>query len=119
MVEDVFVTVTGMKFQSPSKRVRPGDVVHFIKDVQNDYDEEAIAAFSEDKEQIGYIANSSRTVAKGTYSAGRVYDRFAIFAVGIVLFIVKDEAIVRMIHFQQPDEEAEVVDRFSISIRKH
>ena len=45
------------------------------KEFDNDYDEEAIKVMMKTFGKVGYVANSSRTVAKGTKSAGRIYDK--------------------------------------------
>ena len=45
------------------------------KDYENPYDDEAIAAYKNGS-KVGYVANSVSTVCRGTYSAGRLYDRF-------------------------------------------
>lgn len=45
------------------------------KDHNNSYDDEAIAAYRNGS-KFGYVANSVCTVCRGTYSAGRIYDRF-------------------------------------------
>ena len=43
--------------------------------------------------QVGYIANSTFTVAKGTYSAGRLYDKIGNEAKARILVIFKDAAV--------------------------
>ncbi len=40
-----------------------------------------------------YVANSVNTVARGTYSAGRIYDKFEHIALAEILFIVKGMAV--------------------------
>src|SRR5690625_130743 len=102
MIEKNYVTVTGTKYNEANKTINVGDTVMFLKDYKNPYDDEAIAVFSEDKKQIGYVANSIRTVAKGTYSAGRLYDKFDNFAIGVIRFIVKDTAIVEVFYEEDP-----------------
>lgn len=124
MFEEIHITMVGMQFHNPKKVVRPGDIVHLVKDVHNEYDEEAIAVLNEELERIGYVANSTRTVAKGTYSAGRIYDRFTNVAIGVVSFILKGEAIVRIAHFNQSDSFFQQSSNkeqtsFSLTIRKH
>src|SRR5690625_1860955 len=102
MIEKNYVTVTGTKYNDTDKKINVGDTVIFLKDFDNPYDDEAIAVFSEDKKQIGYVANSIRTVAKGTFSAGRLYDKFDSFALGIIRFIIKETAIVEVFYEEDP-----------------
>ncbi|MDO5708246.1 MAG: hypothetical protein Q4P31_06410, partial [Andreesenia angusta] len=45
---------------------------------------------------VGYVANSVNTVAKGTKSAGRIYDDFEDEIKGYIRFIVKDVAIIEL-----------------------
>ena len=51
-----------------------GKMLTLVKEPDNNYDAEAIAVKLDD-EKIGYVANSTNTVVKGTMSAGRVYDK--------------------------------------------
>ena len=53
----------------------PGMKLTLKKDHKNSYDDEAIAAYRNGN-KFGYVANSVSTVCRGTYSAGRLYDRF-------------------------------------------
>jgi len=102
MIRKSYVTVTGIKYYEMGKNISVGDTVIFLKDVKNNYDDEAIAVFSHDKEKIGYVANSTRTVARGTFSAGRLYDKFDYYTVGAIRFILKDEAIVEVFYKENP-----------------
>ena len=56
------------------------------KDYENPYDDEAIAAYRNGS-KVGYVANSVSTVCRGTYSAGRIYDRFDKEAECVVRFV--------------------------------
>ena len=51
-----------------------GNMLTLVKEPDNNYDAEAIAVKLDD-EKIGYVANSTNTVVKGSMSAGRVYDK--------------------------------------------
>lgn len=85
-----------MEFYTLTYKPQVGDSVILLKDPKNEYDDEAIAVFTVHKEQLGYVANSTRTVAKGTYSAGRLYDKFDHYVVGVVQFILRNTAIVEV-----------------------
>lgn len=85
--------------------VRVGDRFLLKKEVDNRYDDEAILAFdvtgSEDYasnetpyDDIScYVANSVKTVAKGTFSAGRIYDKFENALLVEAKFVLRDSAI--------------------------
>ncbi|NLL81647.1 MAG: DNA-binding protein, partial [Tissierellia bacterium] len=47
--------------------------------------------------KVGYVANSTHTVARGTKSAGRIYDQFEETIYCEVAFIVKDTVIAKII----------------------
>ena len=50
------------------------DVLTLKKDINNEFDDEAIIALNENNFKCGYVANSVSSVVRGTYSAGRIYD---------------------------------------------
>ena len=97
MNEGIFVTVVGKKFFEKLNELMVGDIVLIVKDLKNKFDDEAIAELMKNVGQIRYIANRIHTVARGTKSAGRVYDTFEEFNYGIVKFILKDNAIVELL----------------------
>jgi len=47
--------------------------------------------------RIGYVANSIRTVARGTWSAGRAYDKIGEEGQCKVLFVMEECAIAEVI----------------------
>jgi len=49
----------------------------------------------------GYVANSIHTVAKGTYSAGRLYDKFDRIAYAKIWFITEKVAIAEFLGFNE------------------
>lgn len=64
------------------------------KDHENRFDDEAIEVMLESVDgKTGYVANSCHTVAKGTRSAGRIYDTFDEECRCRVLFIVKNNVV--------------------------
>lgn len=74
-MEKDYITITGMEYYFGNKVFKVGDVISCEKEFDNDYDEEAIKVMAKTFGKVGYVANSSRTVAKGTKSAGRIYDK--------------------------------------------
>lgn len=68
--EGIVITILFNK----NKPLNVGNILTLVKEPDNNYDAEAIAVTLDD-EKIGYVANSTNTVVKGTMSAGRVYDK--------------------------------------------
>ena len=72
---NIFVTVNHLDDYMPIIALKPGDILTMKKDQNNLYDDEAIAVYNEHECKVGYVANSVATVVRGTYSAGRIYDK--------------------------------------------
>ncbi len=72
---DRYVTITGFKHYYDLTPFRIGGLIRCSKDVDNPHDGEAIRCSLPHLGTVGYLANSPSTVAGGTYSAGRIYDR--------------------------------------------
>lgn len=96
MEQPVYIAITGTQHYYGTTFLKPGQLIHLIKDPDNLYDHEAIKAELIPIGKIGYVANSTNTVPKGCRSAGRVYDTFEHHICGIVRFVVKDTAIVEL-----------------------
>ncbi|RYM05795.1 hypothetical protein EWH99_05120 [Sporolactobacillus sp. THM7-7] len=93
MRENCFVTITGLNHYYGTKPFKIGQIIRLVKEPDNEYDSEAIRAELPFIDKIGYVANSPETVARGTSSAGRVYERFDSEALGQVLFVTHDSVI--------------------------
>lgn len=93
MEKSVFVTITGTTYCYGMKPFEIGRVLKLIKEPDNEYDGEAIRAELPFIDRIGYVANSPNTVAKGTLSAGRVYDLFETEIFAQVLFVTHASVI--------------------------
>lgn len=96
MNQSIYIAVTGMQHYYGADFLKPGQIVHLIKDPDNPHDHEAIKVEMTAIGKIGYVANSPHTVPKGCRSAGRIYDRFEQHVCGMVRFVVKDTAIVEL-----------------------
>ena len=88
--EDIFSTINHLDDFMSANNLRVGIKLKLKKDYDNQYDDEAIAVYSEHGNKIGYVANSVNTVCRGTRSAGRAYDLFDEEAECIVKFIAVD-----------------------------
>jgi len=89
------------------KVLRVGQVLKLVKEPGNTYDYEAIRVECAGIGKVGYVANSVGTVVKGTYSAGRLYDKIKDESYCRILFITKNEAIGEVIENPNEDIEAE------------
>lgn len=75
MEETLYVTVTGFSHYYGRKPFSIGNVLICVKDPSNKMDSEAIAVKLPVIGQVGFISNSPYTMAGGTTSAGRIYDK--------------------------------------------
>ena len=94
--KDIYVTIDHLYDLGGISNVRTGDVLKMRKDPGNSFDDEAIAVYDGNDIKIGYVANSTDTVARGTYSAGRVYDLIKDETSCTVRFILGDMMISRI-----------------------
>lgn len=65
-----YITITGTQYHFGLEAFKIGQIVYLERDLENEYDCEAIRVMSESGNKLGHVANSVRTVAKGTHSAG-------------------------------------------------
>lgn len=85
----VYFTIAGTHFRYGSEFMEKDMEVKLIKEPDNEYDKEAIKVEMEGLGQIGYVANSTRTVLGESYSAGRLYDKIGDEAVGKVMYVLE------------------------------
>lgn len=117
-----FVTITGIDHYYGKKPFEIGRIIKLIKDVDNEYDKEAIMAYLPYIEKIGYVANSTNTVYQGTISAGRLYDKIDDYAFGKVMFVTHSSAIALVLDKEDVeeanDDEEDVVKIVSVDEEK-
>lgn len=70
-----YVTITGFQHYYDKRPFAIGNLIRCRKEPDNCYDGEAIKCTLPMLGTVGYIANSAHTVAGGTMSAGRIYDK--------------------------------------------
>ena len=92
----IYITIDHLNEFGCTVFLRPGDRLVLKKDRDNIYDDEAIMACKENDTKIGYVANSVHTVARGTCSAGRLYDRMEEESACIVRFIAEELLIAQI-----------------------
>ena len=101
-----YISIVGVGHYFGPEIFKVGQKIILRKDHDNKQDDEAIQAELETIGKVGYVANSYQTVAKGTRSAGRIYDTFDEECTGEVCFIVKDTVIVKL----WPNEEVKAAE---------
>ena len=101
----MYITILSMdRFHGP-KPLALNRLVKLTKEPDNKYDAEAIACEMRHFGQIGYVANSTRTVAKGTMSGGRLYDKISDEYIAKIQFIIGKEAIAKVLTTEEFTEE--------------
>ena len=105
MEEENYITINGTNFFHGLKPFKIGSIIKLIKDPENDYDTEAIQVEIRYAGQVGYVANSPKTVAKGTMSAGRIYDKIMDTDFAKVKFILNNEIIAKVLTKDELEEE--------------
>lgn len=86
-----------------------GQKVTLVKEPENAYDCEAVRAELPGLGKVGYVANSTRTVAGNCCSAGRLYDKIGDTAVAKVKYILENAVVckVKVSPVNQPAETDE------------
>lgn len=74
-MNEKYISITGFRNYSGILPFKIGYLVRCEKETDNPYDSEAIRCTMPIIGTVGYVANSCNTVAGGTMSAGRVYDK--------------------------------------------
>lgn len=95
--EEIYVTVTGFASYYGIKAFKIGRTLRLRKEPENDYDAEAIRAEIQNLGKVGYVANSMRTRANGTMSAGYIYSMFDTYCYAKIMFTTQSKVIVKII----------------------
>ena len=96
--EEKYITIDHLDDYSPMgyTRFRTGQQLKLQKEKDNCYDDEAIVVFDNNGSKAGYVANSVSTVARGTCSAGRIYDQLEDDDSCVIRFITEDVLIAQI-----------------------
>ncbi|MBR3248743.1 helix-turn-helix transcriptional regulator [Candidatus Saccharibacteria bacterium] len=104
--EPVYITLVDLMGTGSALKV--GDYVVLRKDCGSEFDDETIRAYVDGVDEGGcqyaFVANSVRTVVRGTRSAGRIYDKFDVAARAQIMFTYKSLAIARVVSWRAEDE---------------
>ncbi|MBQ8504204.1 MAG: HIRAN domain-containing protein [Clostridia bacterium] len=101
-MENLFITVTGVNNYLGMKPFKIGRILKLIKDIDNQYDKDAIRVELPFIGAVGYTANSVHTVYQGTSSASRLYEKIGDKCYARVMFITHSSVIAQVLS----DEEA-------------
>ena len=85
----IWFTITGTGFRYGQDFLEKGMKARLEKEPDNEYDREAIKVTMKGLGQIGYVANSPKTVIGESYSAGRLYDKIGDTAKGKVFMVME------------------------------
>ncbi len=96
MKKTIYFTITGTGFRYGHEFLKPGMKVKLEKEPDNPHDSEAIKVSMKGLGQIGYVANSTRTVVGESWSAGRMYDKFGKKATGTVKVVLPEAVLCRL-----------------------
>ncbi|MCR5005121.1 MAG: HIRAN domain-containing protein [Clostridiales bacterium] len=92
----VYITLTGTKYRFGTDFLKPGMKVRLVKEPDNEYDAEAIKVMMKGMGQLGYVANSWRTVIGDSCSAGRIYDRIGDTAKAKIVHVLPYGAVLKV-----------------------
>lgn len=93
----MFITIAGVEHYLGIEVLTIGQELLLKKEPNNRYDDESIKVETETGATCGHVANSVNTVARGTHSAGYVYNSVKEKQKCIVKFIIQDRAIAEII----------------------
>jgi len=95
---NTYITIVGADNYVGIEALKPGTVLSLKKDKNNSYDDEAIMVTGNSEACYGFVANSIDTVARGTHSAGYIYNMLSENPSCEVLFVLEDSGIAKLIN---------------------
>ena len=107
----IYFTITGTKYYFGHEFCETGMRVKLVKEPDNEIDREAIRVEMPGLGKVGYVANSTYTVAGESWSAGRMYDKIGDTAEGVVMYKLPRCVICSLVTGNTPDgDEAKDID---------
>lgn len=107
MNQEYYFTITCVKHYQGIKPFKIGKILKLIKEPENNYDQEAIKVQMRYAGDVGYVSNSIKTVARGTMSAGRLYDKILDEDYAIVKFVIADYVIAKILSEEELNSQKE------------
>ncbi len=113
----MLVTIVGMKNYYGMEIFELDQQLILCKDYKNDYDTEAIKAGTLSLGTVGYVSNSVWTGVKGTYSSGRLYDKFEDYIKAKVILILGKAVIAEILVDEKiSEEEIELIKEWDTTL---
>jgi predicted transport protein len=109
-MDKIFITITGTEFYYEMEPFELGEIIRLVKEPDNSYDLEAIKAELPFAGKIGSVANSYKTVVRGTMSAGRIYDKIGNVSYVKVIFITNNEIICEILNNEEHVKDIEILE---------
>ncbi|RAP51089.1 MAG: hypothetical protein BZ136_00145 [Methanosphaera sp. rholeuAM74] len=104
-MNDIYLTITGFNHYHGLKVFKIGKLVKLVKEPDNNYDDENITVELRYAGKVGNVANSVKTVARGTMSAGRLYDKIQNEDYAYIKFITDTCIIAKLLDDNELFEE--------------
>lgn len=93
----MFITITGIDQFMGFESIKVGQEFLLKKEIDNPYDDESILVENEKGVHYGRVANSVDSVARGTHSAGYVYESIKENTKCKIRFITENNAIAELV----------------------
>lgn len=113
-----FVTIAGFSTFYGLIPFEEGQIVYLRKEPENLHDAEAIAVHLPYIGTVGYLANSPRSVVRGTMSAGRLYDTIETDAAAKVMFIAESHIICELLTKKKSRYFLSKFDEYEAELRR-
>lgn len=93
----MFITITGVEHYLGIESLTIGQELLLKKEPDNRYDDESIKVETESGATCGHVANSVDSVARGSHSAGYVYNSINDCQKCKIAFILEEKIIAELI----------------------
>jgi len=93
----MFITITGSQYYLGIETYKIGQELFLKKDIGNNYDDEAIKVETKSGATCGHVANSVGSVARGTHSAGYIYNSIKEDQKCRISFILDEKVIAELL----------------------
>ena len=93
----MFITIVGAEYYLGTESLAIGQELNLKKDPDNRYDDESIKVETESGATCGHVANSVSTVARGSHSAGYIYNSINDNQKCKVAFILDERVIAELV----------------------
>lgn len=93
----MYITITRSNDYLGIESYTIGQELVLVKDIDNRYDDESILVKTTTDAKCGYVANSVNSVARGTHSAGYIYNLIKDNQKCLVTFVIEDKVIAKII----------------------